>query len=165
MASIRRRGNKWQVQVRRLGQRSLSKSFLNRKDAEAWARHTEVQADRHELPSPQYDARALKRVSLGELVERYRDTVSPSKKGGDNERIVLNAFLRDPICKRRLSQITPHDFAAYRDRRLTQVKPGTLRRQLAPIHNLFEVARSEWGLPIKDNPIAQVNLGSPTPHR
>ena len=35
------------------------------KDAEAWARQTEIQADRHELPS---DRKALTQVSLGDLV-------------------------------------------------------------------------------------------------
>jgi len=73
MATIRKRGAKWQVQIRRVGFRSLSRSFHVRKDAEAWARQTEVQADRSELPT---DRKALQHVTLGKLVERYRDTVA-----------------------------------------------------------------------------------------
>jgi hypothetical protein len=61
-----------------------------RKDAEAWARQMEVQVDRRDLPS---DPKALQRVTLGQLVERYRDTVSVKKRGHEVERIVLNAFL------------------------------------------------------------------------
>jgi len=34
MATIRRRGAKWQVQIRRVGVRSISRSFDVRKDAE-----------------------------------------------------------------------------------------------------------------------------------
>lgn len=157
MASIRRRGDKWQVQIRRMGQRSLSRSFRSKKDAEAWARHREVQADRHDLPTTN-DPRVLERVTLGDLVKRYRDTVTPRKRGGDVERIVLNAFLRNPLCSKSLSQIGAEDFAAYRDTRLRRIKPNTLRRQLAPLRNLFEVAREEWGLPIKENPLAKVAL-------
>mgnify|MGYP003656504023 CR=1 FL=1 len=37
MATIRKRGDKWQVQVRRLGTTSISKSFLKKADAQAWA--------------------------------------------------------------------------------------------------------------------------------
>jgi integrase len=40
-----------------------------------------------------------------------------------------------------------------------------LKRQLDPIHNLFEVAKREWGLPIKENPLANLNLKAPTQKR
>ena len=63
MATIRKRGAKWQVQVRRAGCRPVSRSFLVLKHAEAWARQMEVQADRCELPS---DPRALQQVTLGQ---------------------------------------------------------------------------------------------------
>ena len=41
MPTIRKRGHKWQVQVRRLGLRPISRSFHVLKDAQAWARHME----------------------------------------------------------------------------------------------------------------------------
>ncbi len=99
MATIRKRGAKWQVQIRRVGVRPISRSFHVHKDAEAWARQMEVQADRRDLPS---DPKSLQRLTLGQLVERYRDTVSVRKRGYDVERIVLNAFLRHRICRKPL---------------------------------------------------------------
>jgi integrase len=36
-----------------------------------------------------------------------------------------------------------------------------LKRQLDPIHHLFEVAKDEWGLPIKANPLDQLKLKAP----
>jgi hypothetical protein len=77
MATIRKRGHKWQVQVRRNGL-FVSKSFHTQKDAQEWARQMEVQADRRDLPP---DPKALERVTLGELVQRYRDTVTAKKRG------------------------------------------------------------------------------------
>jgi hypothetical protein len=131
MASIRRRGDKWQVQVRRSGQRSVARTFHAKKDAEAWARQMEVLADKKELPSkPPCE---LGQITLGDLVERYRDNISPRKRGYDSERWVLNAFLREPVCSRRLSEITAQDFAAYRDARLCEVRPATVKRQLANV--------------------------------
>jgi hypothetical protein len=50
MATVRKRGDKYQVQVRRLGNPSVTKTFHALKDAQAWARHMEVQADRRDLP-------------------------------------------------------------------------------------------------------------------
>jgi hypothetical protein len=143
MATIRKWRDKWQVQVRRKGCPHLSKSFINRKDAVTWARQTELQADRNELPK---DPRQLERFTLRDLVIRYRDTISPRKRGGEVERIVLNAFLRHPICRKRLSDLSSSDFAAYRDDRLKRVTANTLRREFSPLHNLFEVAADEWGL-------------------
>lgn len=99
MATIRRHRKKWQVQIRRAGLAPVSKSFLELKDAKAWARHKEVQADRRELPS---DPRALQQVTPAELVVLYRDTVTVHKRGRDVERAVLSAFLIHPICRRRL---------------------------------------------------------------
>jgi len=51
MATICRRGDKWQVQVRRKGCPPLSRSFNQKADAQAWARHVELLADRGELSS------------------------------------------------------------------------------------------------------------------
>ena len=156
MATIRRRGNRYHVQVRRKGLRSINRSFHSHKDAEAWARQMEVQADRHELPP---DPNQLRNVTLGQLVVRYRDTVSIRKRTASAERIVLNAFLRRSICSLRLSDVRTADFAAYRDERLKQIKPSSLARELTPIRHLFEVARKEWGLPLRKNPLASFSIG------
>ena len=123
MASIRKHRDKWQVRIRRAGLRPLSKSFAVRKDATEWARQMEVRADRAELPT---DPKALQRITLADLVVRYRDTVSVKKRGHDNERISLTAFLNHPICSRRLSDLHTEDFAAYRDQRLKVIKPTSL---------------------------------------
>ena len=155
MASIRKHRNRWQVQIRRLGSRAVSKSFTTRKDAEAWARLCEVQIDQKALPQ---DPRQLQRVTLGELVIRYRDTVTPHKRSAKGETIVLNAFLRHSICSKKLSELTPQDFCNYRDERLKEVKANSLKRMLSPIQNLFSVAKTEWGLPLGDNPVGTLKI-------
>ena len=155
MATIRKRGVKWQVQIRRKGQCPLSRSFRSKKHAEAWAREMERRADLRELP---HDLKLRDQYTLGDLVRRYRDTVTPQKRGGDYERIILAAFLRHRLCSKRLSDITPRDFAAYRDERLRTIKPSSLRRQLNPLQNLFEVAKHEWGIPVAENPLRSLKL-------
>jgi integrase len=84
--------------------------------------------------------------------------VSVRKRGYEFERIVLNTFLRHRICRKRLSDIRPEDFAAYRDERLRNIKTSTLKRQLAPLHNMFELAKDEWGVPLRENPPRKVRI-------
>ena len=161
MATLRKRGDKYQVQIRRVGQAPVSKTFHELKDARAWARMMEVRADQGELPT---DRKALN-VTLGELVNRYRDTISIRKKTATAERIVLAAFALHPICRKSLAQISTADFAIYRDDRLKVIKPVSLKRELVPIHNLFEIARDEWGLPIRENPLDKLRLDAPDQRR
>ena len=156
MATIRKRKSKWQVQIRRKGHGALSRSFQVLKDAEEWARHMERLADRGDLPA---DPAALRGVTLGQLVERYRDTVSPRKRTHGAEKLALDVFLRHPICRRPVSDVTTAHFATYRDERLKCVKPASVKRDLAPIHNLYEIARNEWDLPIRVNPLSKLKFG------
>lgn len=154
MAAIRKHRGRWQVRVRRDGV-SATKTFTLKQDAKAWATQIEAKAERGELPP---DIKKLAQTTLADLIRRYRDEVSPTKKGAKMETIVLNAFLRHAICNKRLSELTVADFNRYRDERLGKVKVNTLRRQLNPIQNMFKVARKEWGLPLPTNPVADMVL-------
>jgi integrase len=162
MATIRLRGDKWQVQVRRSGSSAVSKSFLRRKDAEAWARQTEIQADRAELPA---DTRSLKGISLGDLITRYRKEVTPRKRGAAVEDAVLAKMLLDPICRVPLSQLGTSDFARYRDKRLQTIGPTTFKRQLNPVRHMFEIAKRDWALPLKENPAKTLRFIAPNRQR
>jgi hypothetical protein len=169
MATIISRGGKWRAQIRRDGV-SLSKTFNLKRDASLWAKLTELELDRGVLPtatktrsktpsSPPSDERtAPLSTTLGTLIERYRDTVTPKKKGNVQETYWLNAFLKHTICSLELSELKTGHFAGYRDERLAKIKPVTLKRQLAVIHNAFEVARDEWSIPLGDNPLDKLRF-------
>jgi integrase len=103
-------------------------------------------------------------MTLSELVERYRDTVTPRKRTASTERLVLNAFLRRSISSRRLSELRTADLVAYRDERLNEIRASSLARELTPLRHMFEVARKEWGLPIVPNP-AHLTIPGADPRR
>ena len=115
MATIRKRGNKYHVQIRLAGSPPVTKSFTTKKDAQLWARQTEIKHDQNEL-SP--NRNSLKHTTLSELVVRYCDEVVSRKRCGQTDMITLNAFIKLPIAQKTLSQITKADFAKYRDERL-----------------------------------------------
>ena len=57
-------------------------------------------------------------------------------------------------------EIGASDFASYRDERLKAIKASTLKRELAPLHNMFELAREESCLPFCENPLRKVRVTS-----
>jgi len=154
MASIRKRGSKWQAQVRRSGQPSVSQTFRLKSDAETWARHVETDMDRNGLPA---HPRKLQRIRVADLIERYRDTVVAKKRSREVETFILNAMLRQRLARVRLSDLTPAIFSAYRDERLNRVKPVTIRRELGLLQHIFTVAQREWGITLPSNPVSGIS--------
>lgn len=154
MATIRKRGNKWQVQVRRKGCAAISRTFILRSDAQAWARETEIKADRGEPFS--VPRRGESALSLATLVERYRDHIVPTKRGCVVETIILNAFLRSELAATPVRTITAESVARYRDARLKKVRPATINRELGILRHAISVAKAEWGLDLDGNPFAEV---------
>ena len=158
MATIRKRGDRWQVQVRLEGYPHVSRSFRIRSDAVAWARQIEAEADRQALP---VDPRTLDRLTVADVIRRYRDTIVPTKRSHEFEAIILNAFLQTKLARLTLAKATPAQFAAYRDERLKTVKPATLNRQLGILRHAFHVAKREWNIPLRENPVAAIRKPEP----
>ena len=152
MATFRKRGNKWQVQVRRKG-RTVSKTFGQRTDALRWANEIEAEADRHGLTD---NRRVLEGLTVSNLLNRFRDEVVPNRRCSKIETLVINAFLRHPLAHTRLSLLSSEGFASYRDERLKTAKPATINRQLGLIQHIFEVARTEWSIPLPFNPVKAI---------
>ena len=137
-------------------------SFTQYEDARRWARMMEAKADTVSADLP--DLKALQGVTLGQLVARYRDEISPRHRGVEMEQTVLNAFLRGwkGLCDKPVSSVKLRDFAEYRDQRLETISPSSLKRQLAPLRHMFKLARTEWGLPVS-NPLEGLTLENSPP--
>lgn len=153
MATILKRGGKYQVLVRRKGLATACRTFHVKADAEEWARHMEVKADRGDLPTP---VKALDSHRVKDLIVRYRDEITIKKRSADTETYLINAFLRQPIANLTLAQITSAHFTTYRDKRLREVKPGTVNRELSIIKHVFDIAMQEWDIPSRENPLAKL---------
>ena len=153
MASIRKRGNKYQAQVRRQGFAPAVKTFHTKQDAQAWARLMETKADRGDMP---VSVKELSNYKIADIIKRYRDEVVVKKRSCETETYILNAFLKDPIANLTFAQITKARFVSYRDKRRKVVKAATVNRELGIISHAFNIAIQEWDLPIKHNPIADL---------
>ncbi len=162
MATIRKRNDKWQVQVRRQGFPLYTRSFINRRDAETWARITESELDRADLPT---DTRTLNNTTVGDLLRRYRDTITPKKRSAPIERYRIAVILRHPIALLTLARATPDRFVEHREARLREVTGETARKDLILLRHLFDTARREWGLKLQRNPLDDVAKPPPCKSR
>jgi integrase len=151
MATLRKRKNgHWQARVRKANQ-SISKTFINKVDAERWAKQVEV-----DMQKGSYTNLVLaERTTLSELIDRYIEEVIPTMRGALEDRFRLKALQRRTLSKLSMTALTPAKIAEYRDQRLTQVSSGTVIRELAYISSIINQARREWGINI-DNPIRLV---------
>ena len=95
------------------------------------------------------------RLPLRDLLERYLQQVTPSKRGAKDEAIRIRALCRSRLASFTLKTLTPSEVAAFRDLRLTTVGTGAVIRDLSLISSVINHARREWGANAQ-NPCALV---------
>jgi integrase len=162
MATIRKKNGKWQVQIRRKGYPAVSKTFPLRDWAQRWAQETERQLDRGALPPSLSD---LKRYLLRDLLTRYLEEITPTKRGRESEGYQLKRLIRDPLSQLTLNRVTPATVAAYRDKRAKLVSGSSVQREIAILRHCLEVARTDWGIPLQFNPAKGLRLPAANPAR
>ncbi|UYW27493.1 site-specific integrase [Methylorubrum extorquens] len=158
MATIRKRGRSWQVQVRHIGFPTRSKSFSSKAAAVAWAQARE----RDYAPADDLAERPVDdSLTVGDLLQRYQIEITALKRGRVSENSRINSMLACPIAKVAVRKIRSSHFAEYRNGRLKNVGADTVRRELTILRHCFEIARREWDLPIAKNPVHDIRFPAP----
>lgn len=147
MATIRKRGTRWRVEISKNGVRA-SGSFATKAAALEWAAHAETEAAQTGLG-------AIPKKTFGELLDEYLKKVSPAKRGHRWERVRIAALQSDPVCKVMLADLRAPDFAAWRDRRLRVVSAATVLREWNLLSHACSVAVREWHW-LRENPLREV---------
>lgn len=156
MASIQKRARGWFAQVRRKGV-SKSASFSTKAEAAAWAARVEAEiiaGQRGEVPDK----------TFGDLLEKYRDEVSVTKRGERWERLRIGLTLRDAIASVNLRDFDTRAVAGWRDRRLAQMSAASVQREWNLLSNACTVAVREWRW-LRENPMREVRRPPPTEPR
>jgi hypothetical protein len=133
VAHFEKRGERWRAQVRKRGV-VQSRTFRTKAQAREWALQVEAGVTG--------ESRPLGRHTVLEALRRYAVEVSPSKRGARWERIRLAAF-EDPATefgRRPIAQTSEDHVAAWRDARLKEVGPATVRREM----NLLAGSATGW---------------------
>lgn len=154
MATFRKRGDlQWEAQIRKKGFDSVSKTFNTRAKAEDWAKVIESEMVRGIF----VDRSEAEGTTLSEALERYEREVSKAKKGYEQEKWRIKAWRGGPLAKRSLASLRGADFSKWRDDRLKNVSPATVRLDLALLSHLFCYATKEWGIAVA-NPVQSIRM-------
>ena len=151
MATIRKFRGKFNVQIRRQGYPSISRTFSSLTTAKRWASATEADMERNlyiVIPD---------KTTVGELLERYEKEVSPLHKSHQVEKYRLKTLKRH-LGDQRISTLSPALVCRYRDQRLKVVSPASLKRELVILSSVLNTAIKEWGINLKNNPVSMVAL-------
>lgn len=146
MASIRKHRNGYRAEVARQGVRR-SKVFPTKQAARDWAARQEYLI--------LHGDKVASAVSFGDVLDRYAREVSPGKRGHRWEIIRIARLRRDSIAKRPIGSLTAQDFADWRNRRLGEVSPSSVRREMILMSAVLTQARKEWGM-LSANPMKDV---------
>ena len=155
MATIRKRFGKWQVQIRRHNYPQIIKSFKEKSTASKYAREIELKMDKQQFE----DYSNAASTTLRDILTRYRDEITPKKKGAKWETYKLNLLIRHKISSLSLIHLNPTALCALKNELSINRKPGTVKHYFNFINNAWNTAERVWGinLPPK-NPIKYVIL-------
>jgi integrase len=161
MASIRKRGSKWQVQVRRYGLPAVNRTFTAKEDAVRWAREQDRAIDRGEsFPAAPSETRL---VFLSDLLDRYAREIS-TRKRGSMDRYQLRPLAR-ALGHLSLLNLKPRHLTDYRHSRLDFVSPTTVAKEMVLLCHVLKVAADEWGYAVQAGKFRAVSKPSPSTGR
>lgn len=156
MASIKKTPEgRWKAYVARRGIRR-SQTFDAKRAASDWAAHEEFKILNKET--------VRGNTRLSEVFERYGCEVSVNNRGHRWEALRLAKMGRDRIGAVMMRDLTSKDVADWRDRRLREVAPASVAREMGLMSSVLNVARKEWGM-IRHNPVEDVRTPRKPPPR
>lgn len=150
----------YRIQIDVKGRRDAA-TFPTARECNEWAAHRRV-----ELLAAAAGGKAGARIlgeskTLNDAVLRYKEEVSPSKRGWRWEFLRIDAFLRQPKWPgdRPMSELDEQDLIGWKNERRKAVKDGTVIREMGLLSSILEEARREWHW-IERNPMADVKRPS-----
>ena len=143
----------FRAEIRRKGFPRQVKTFALKRDATNWARKIEREMDE----GIWRDLKDADKILFASALKRYVENVSIKKRPSTCKRDQLSAsHLNRRLGHLSLTQITNSKVAKYRDERLKEVSPHSVRIELALLSNLYNIARNEWKIGKVDNPVSGI---------
>ncbi|THF65611.1 site-specific integrase [Pseudothauera nasutitermitis] len=151
MSHIRRRGQKWRIEVCIHGIRQ-SRSFDTEYEAIRWAQHQEDFAyEGGPVSTVRTDERTLAEIIqwfIDERVKQWRRTPTAQQR----EIARLNRLRRDKVATKPVTELDPMDFADFRSRRMKTAAPSTVSKELIAFRQVIDAATKELGCQLAVNP-------------
>ena len=153
MSSLRKEKNgRWRACVNKNYQR-ISKTFDNKGDASKWARQVEIKIEKEQFE----DFRDSAHLTLAHLITRYRDEITPTKKGARSEVYKLNFLIRQPIARSKVLRLSTRMIIEFKNELKRSRAPATVNKYIHYLYTIWETARLNWGILLPpNNPTALV---------
>jgi integrase len=146
MATIRSRNGKYFVEVRKLGFRSVRKTFDTKAAAKAFAVQTEAAMDNGSW----IDVHEQRTTYVGPLLERYITEIHPIRPFGKSKLALVRVTAR-AFSNVKIADLKPGVILTYAKQRA--VSPHTLTQEMCYFAQAIDTARTLWGAPLADNPV------------
>jgi hypothetical protein len=142
MAGYRKRNGKWEVRIRRQNSKNLSKTFINKEDAQRWAREQENKLDKGIFE----DLTIASKITLRELLLRYLNEVSINKKGYEIEKYKIKKLCRHQVSGFKLIKITPLVLRDLQKELIENYNASTVNKYLTLVSVSIKFARQILGI-------------------
>ncbi|MFT3973152.1 MAG: integrase [Amaricoccus sp.] len=161
MATVVRRGRKWNVQVARLGVRK-SATFASKAEAVAWGATAEAETLNGAIPTERESNPPINRVpvtasageTFGDLIDRYSRELKGVKRWGRTKEFSL-AAIKARIGRVSITDLNSDLIVDFAQKRAAEgAGPVTVQMDLAYIGNVLKVARVVWRKPIARDVVA-----------
>ena len=104
-------------------------------------------------------------MTFAQLLEKYRDEVTPLKDGNRQETIRINRFLKDSdFVNVKIADLTTHHFEKWKLKRLKEVSALSVLREIAVLNPILNHAKRTWKY-LKANPLDDLSKPSKPPAR
>lgn len=162
----------YQAKIRKVGYPIMARTFPTRTKAVDWAKSVEDEIDRRERRRTADESiqRLFKdlpsdKLTLGDLLLRYRDRITPHKRSAEAEQWRIGGLLKHSFSYCSVVHLSTVQVAKWRDERLQQVSGSTVNRDMNLLSHVIEVARSEWGVKLDSNPFQRTRRPKENPPR
>ena len=135
MATIRRRSGGYNVQIRKQGYSTITKTFSSITTARKSAAGVEADMERRLY------IEVSEQTTLVSLLNRYQDEVIPLHNKGSRSEQYRIQHLKKHLGHLRLIHLSPYEVSKYRDIRLETVSPASLKRKLVILNRVLTSAR------------------------
>ena len=154
MPTIRKRGKKYQFLIRSKDSPHIIKNFVSKEAAREWARETEVNIERGCYSNSTY----AQSMTLGRLLNEYRDRVSVNKKGYRTEMYRIGKITRHKVCSCTLFKLTKLKLLKFREEMLLTHNPSTCNKYISVISMAIDYAMEDLEMYLHSNVAKKIKM-------
>lgn len=159
---IRQRKGRFTVVIKRKGFETLYKTFSKKSDCLKWGKEVEAQMQLKQFKSMS----VANKTTLLDVLNRHLEDKIKTSKEPKKLKARFNTIVKSDVVKKLMSDLTPSDFAAYRDNRLGKGAAGaTIVRELSFMSVGINKAIDIYNCWIPENPIKKTIKPKEAPPR